>query len=247
MKRMSTARKRALTSARGVVKRLMNNMEYAIDESFYKSLTSMSTQKLKTITRRNLIRNKVATFIFSMPDDTEEQREKKISAAKSKRKAIRPRKTTTTGSHTGRSGRGTVNSKSPNIKILTIGHSEFDSVMKILREGASYAGQYSKKSNGESAFVYVQKSAGRIEHIMNSAVSKMMEDFNLSRVDAEKEIMRILKDWQGGLEKLKDTLYNLVYAVYDDVYAEWAEGYDAYEYTLSLMAAFIGGEDLKFI
>ena len=130
--------------------------------------------------------------------------------------------------------------------VIDSSETEYEMIMNVIQEGMNYSGQYSKKQNGWNAKEAVQASGDRLNYILESAVENGKK-LGLSETEAKKQVVAALKELYGSVDKIIDMISDLVYAVYDDVYAEWAQGIDAYEAELERMVGAINAEDMGFI
>lgn len=123
---------------------------------------------------------------------------------------------------------------------------EVTKILTLLEKGREYQGDYSKKEGGKNAKIAVQSSAQRIEAIIVNSVNKTRVDKDGNEVSGLLYTYQKLKEEYRSFMLLTDLLNKLITAVYDDVYSEWADGRDKYEYELKRLADALGIVDRGF-
>lgn len=97
-------------------------------------------------------------------------------------------------------------------------HGIITKLRNIIMQGKNYNGEYEKKGK-RGARDLVNQNARELDTIFETAVSRL----------GEEEVAKRLKKAYGDMSKLENLLERLMLAVYDDVYAAWADGRAVWE------------------
>ena len=97
-------------------------------------------------------------------------------------------------------------------------HGIITKLRNIIMQGKNYNGEYEKKGK-RGARDLVNQNARELDIIFETAVSRL----------GEEEVAKRLKKAYGDMSKLENLLERLMLAVYDDVYAAWADGRAVWE------------------
>lgn len=230
--RNTEIRKKQVKRIKGIVKRL-EKAGYDVDID----ISSLSTQKIKSLDRKKLIWHGYAKIdmdeyienIHKKHERKRKEREKKRQENKKRKEKVvsmkEARKYDPSAPHW-----GIVLSASDAATAI------IDNIIKILEKGGDYTGGHSKKRKGKSGFVAVNQSAGRI-HLM-------FEDARNKRTD--KDILNDILAKYGSVSAIQERIERLIGALYDPIYAKWADGSAVYEAHMTELAKTIGGKDFGF-
>lgn len=231
LKIKNKARQKAIKRAKAIVSRAKRAGYVPAVEIDYSLLTTAEIQK---ITRTRLV--DTYGFHYDETKDTILKRKKEKQALKNINKHFkRPKKykrktETKTPSNFDRN-------KTQHPKILKKSDEsiQLDLIEKMIQKFSNYRGEFSKKENSVG-YILVQNSANRILDIIQDARRKRDDQEIVSNIEAK----------YGSTDRLADLIEHLILAVYDDVYATWANGKSQYEEAITAISLVVGGEDLGF-
>lgn len=226
------SRKKALNRAKGIKSRL-EKKGYDLGDL---DLESMSTRQLNKLDRKKMIQNYATQESVDKIIEEEralKERKKILRAQKRKLAAIRKKEQTKVISIDEAKKQDENWKPGDTYKILPAGSDAkvaVDLIIKQIEEGENYRG---KRASSEGL---IQMSAGRLRVIFETARKKYEDE----------EIVNRLKQTFGSMEKCSSVIERLIYAVYDDMLAEWADGVTAYDHLLSTVVGALGVMDLGF-
>ena len=231
----SDVRKKYLKSVKGIISRL-EKRGYTVDVD----IKSLSTQELSHLDRKKIIQ-RYSIYSTDAEEIAEfkearklEERKKILRAQRKKLAAIRKRQ------------QGKVISideakkqdkawKPGDTGVIPAGSDakiQIDKIIDIIKVGESYKTSKSVISADDA----VQPSATRIMSMFLQARSKYSDDV----------IVEKLEKTFGSMDKVAETVERLIYAIYDDILAEWADGSSAYESLISAISGSLGVRDPGF-
>lgn len=215
-------RKKQVKRIKGIVKRL-EKAGYDVDID----ISSLSTQKLKSLDRKKLIWQGYAKIdMDEYIEQIHKKHERKRKENLKKEKVVSMKEAST------------YNPSAPHWgKVLSASDAAtaiIDNIIKILEAGADYTGGHSKKE--KSGFVAVNQSAERIELIFRDARMKRSDEDILSDILARYD----------SISAIQERIERLIGAIYDPLYASWASGSAVYEAHMAELASTVGGTDYGF-
>lgn len=225
--KITDTRKKQLKRVKGIISRL-EKRGYTVDVD----VESLSTQKLIHLDRKRIIQQ------YGTYEETEEERElkarKRILRAQKRRLAAIRKKQKGKVVSIDEAKKQDANWKAGDTyKTIPAGSDakiQVDLIIKQIEEGENYRG---KRASSEGL---IQMSAGRLRVIFEEARRKYEDE----------EIVERLTKTFGSMEKCSAVIERLIYAVYDDMLAEWADGVTAYEHLLSTVVGALGVTDPGF-
>lgn len=224
--KITDTRKKQLKRVKGIISRL-EKRGYTVDVD----VESLSTQKLLHLDRKRIIQQ------YGTYEETEEEKalkeRKKILRAQKRRLASIRKKQGKVVSIDEAKKQDASWKAGDTYKTIPAGSDakiQVDLIIKQIEEGENYRG---KRASSEGL---IQMSAGRLRVLFEEARRKY-ED--------EEIVERLIKTF-GSMEKCSAVIERLIYAVYDDMLAEWADGITAYEHLLSTVVGALGVMDPGF-
>lgn len=224
--KITDTRKKQLKRVKGIISRL-EKRGYTVDVD----IESLSTQKLLHLDRKRIIQQ------YGTYEETEEEKalkeRKKILRAQKRRLASIRKKQGKVVSIDEAKKQDASWKAGDTYKTIPAGSDakiQVDLIIKQIEEGENYRG---KRASSEGL---IQMSAGRLRVLFEEARRKY-ED--------EEIVERLIKTF-GSMEKCSAVIERLIYAVYDDMLAEWADGITAYEHLLSTVVGALGVMDPGF-
>lgn len=233
----SDVRKKYLKSVKGIISRL-EKKGYTVDVD----IKSLSTQELSHLDRKKIIQR---YSIYST--DAEEIAEfKEARKVEERKKILRAQRKKLAKIEKEKQKKGKVisideakkqdkNWKPGDTGVIPAGSDakiQIDKIIDIIKVGESY----NTKKDVISADDAVQQSATRIMVMFLQARNKYSDE----------EIVQKLKKTFGSMDKVAETVERLIYAIYDDILAEWADGSSAYESLISTISGALGVKDPGF-
>lgn len=231
------SRKKALNRAKGIRSRL-EKKGYDLGDL---DLESMSTRQLNKLDRKKIIQNYATQESIDKIIEEEralKERKKILRAQKRKLDKIRKREK-------GKKPENVISIedakkqdaawKPGDTGVIPAGSDakiQIDKIIEIIKVGESY----NTKKDVISADDAVQPSATRIMVMFLQARNKYSDE----------EIVQKLEKTFGSMDKVAETVERLIYAIYDDVLAEWADGSSAYESLISTISGALGVTDPGF-
>lgn len=225
--KITDTRKKQLKRVKGIISRL-EKKGYTVDVD----VESLSTQKLLHLDRKKIIQQ------YGTYEETEEEkalkaRKRILRAQKRRLAAIRKKKPGKVISIDEAKKQDAAWKAGDTYKTIPAGSDakiQVDLIIKQIEEGENYRG---KRASSEGL---IQMSAGRLRVIFEEARRKYKDE----------EIVNRLEQTFGSMEKCSAVIERLIYAVYDDMLAEWADGITAYEHLLSTVVGALGVTDPGF-
>jgi len=224
--KITDTRKKQLKRVKGIISRL-EKRGYTVDVD----VDSLSTQKLLHLDRKRIIQQ------YGTYEETEEERalkaRKRILRAQKRRLAAIQKKKGKVISIDEAKKQDASWKAGDTYKTIPAGSDakiQVDLIIKQIEEGENYRG---KRASSEGL---IQMSAGRLRVIFETARKKYEDE----------EIVNRLKQTFGSMEKCSAIIERLIYAVYDDMLAEWADGITAYEHLLSTVVGALEVTDPGF-
>lgn len=225
--KITDTRKKQLKRVKGIISRL-EKRGYTVDVD----VESLSTQKLIHLDRKRIIQQ------YGTYEETEEERELKarkriLRAQKRRLAAIRKKNAGKVISIDEAKKQDASWKAGDTYKTIPAGSDakiQVDLIIKQIEEGENYRG---KRASSEGL---IQMSAGRLRVLFEEARRKYEDE----------EIVERLTKTFGSMEKCSAVIERLIYAVYDDMLAEWADGITAYEHLLSTVVGALGVMDPGF-
>ena len=231
-KKINKNRHKALVRARGI-KRRLEKKGYDLSGL---DLESMSTRKLKALNRKKMIQDYATQESIDEVIEAErpiKERKKILRAQKRKLAAIRKKQQEKIISIDEAKEQDEEWNPGNTYQIIPAGSEAkiaVDLIMKQIETGENYKG---KRASSEAL---IQMSAGRLRVIFESARKKY----------GDEEIVNRIKETFGSMEKCSAVIERLIYAVYDDLLAEWADGISAYDHLISTVVGALGVTDPGF-
>lgn len=205
-----------------IIKRLLSTKEYHITD-LAKDLENLSERKLKKIrTQRDVIGAGLVKWSFDAWY-AKKQAKKKPKKAKTK-KAPKPAPIVPAPMKSG---------------VLSISDGDsllMDRILQQIEEGLDYTGEKIKKPDGRSGFILVNAAAARLERIMIDARMKRTDE----------EIIKDLLKAYGDIQTVQAQIRRFIRAIYDPIYAKWANGQAIFEADMRFFADVVGGNDTGF-
>ena len=225
--KITDTRKKQLKRVKGIISRL-EKRGYTVDVD----VESLSTQKLLHLDRKKIIQQ------YGTYEETEEEkalkaRKRILRAQKRRLAAIRKRQQGKVISIDEAKKQDAAWKAGDTYKTIPAGSDakiQVDLIIRQIEEGENYRG---KRASSEGL---IQMSAGRLRVIFEEARRKYEDE----------EIVNRLEQTFGSMEKCSAVIERLIYAVYDDMLAEWADGVTAYEHLLSTVVGALGVTDPGF-
>lgn len=224
--KITDTRKKQLKRVKGIISRL-EKKGYTVDVD----VESLSTQKLLHLDRKKIIQQ------YGTYEETEEEKalkaRKRILRAQKRRLAAIRKKQGKVISIDEAKKQDAAWKAGDTYKTIPAGSDakiQVDLIIKQIEEGENYRG---KRASSEGL---IQMSAGRLRVIFEEARRKYEDE----------EIVNRLEQTFGSMEKCSAVIERLIYAVYDDMLAEWADGVTAYEHLLSTVVGALGVTDPGF-
>ena len=228
------ARRKALTRAKGIKKRL-EKAGYDLGDL---DLESMSTRKLKNIDRKKMIQDYATQeSIDKVIEDSKALKERKKILREQKKKldAIRKKNPEKVVSIEEAKKQDESWKPGDTHKVIPAGSDakiQVDKIIEMLEEGEDYHTTKSVVSADDA----VQPSAQRIMSMFLQARRKYSDE----------DIVKKLIQTFGSMDKVSETIERLIYAIYDDVLAEWANGSSSYEALISTISGALDVTDPGF-
>lgn len=224
--KITDTRKKQIKRVKGIISRL-EKKGYTVDVD----VESLSTQKLLHLDRKKIIQQ------YGTYEETEEEKalkaRKRILRAQRRRLAAIQKKKGKVISIDEAKKQDAAWKAGDTYKTIPAGSDakiQVDLIIKQIEEGENYRG---KRASSEGL---IQMSAGRLRVIFEEARRKYEDE----------EIVNRLEQTFGSMEKCSAVIERLIYAVYDDMLAEWADGITAYEHLLSTVVGALGVTDPGF-
>lgn len=231
VKSVSKVRKERLKKAKGIKTRL-EKAGYDLGDL---DLEKISTRKLKNLDRKKMIQDYATQESIDKVISEEralKERKKILRAQKRKLAAIRKKQGKVVSIDEAKK-QDAAWKAGDTYKTIPAGSDakiQVDLIIKQIEEGENYRG---KRASSEGL---IQMSAGRLRVIFEEARRKYEDE----------EIVNRLEQTFGSMEKCSAVIERLIYAVYDDMLAEWADGITAYEHLLSTVVGALGVTDPGF-
>ena len=224
--KITDTRKKQLKRVKSIISRL-EKRGYTVDVD----IESLSTQKLLHLDRKKIIQQ------YGTYEETEEEkalkaRKRILRAQKRRLNAIQKKKGKVISIDEAK--KQDDNWKpGDTYQVIPAGSDAkitVDLIMKQIETGENYKG---KRASSEAL---IQMSAGRLRVIFETARQKY----------GDEEIVNRLEQTFGSMEKVSAVVERLIYAVYDDLLAEWADGISAYDHLISTVVGALGVMDPGF-
>lgn len=225
--KITDTRKKQLKRVKGIISRL-EKRGYTVDVD----VESLSTQKLIHLDRKKIIQQ-YGTYEETEEDKALKARKRILRAQKRRLASIRKRQQGKVISIDEAKKQDANWKAGDTYKTIPAGSDakiQVDLIIKQIEEGENYRG---KRASSEGL---IQMSAGRLRVIFEEARRKYEDE----------EIVNRLEQTFGSMEKCSAVIERLIYAVYDDMLAEWADGVTAYEHLLSTVVGALGVTDPGF-
>lgn len=227
------SRKKALNRAKGIRSRL-EKKGYDLGDL---DLESMSTRQLNKLDRKKMIQNYATQESVDKIIEEEralKERKKILRQQKRKLEKIRKKEQEKVIS-IDEAKKQDAAWKPGDTGVIPAGSDakiQIDKIIEIIKVGESY----STKKDVISADDAVQPSATRIMSMFLQARGKYSDEV----------IVEKLEKTFGSMDKVAETVERLIYAIYDDILAEWADGSSAYESLISTISGALGVRDPGF-